>query len=166
MILTASLDVSKPDTLVKLAEDLGLFVRQAVAKGLNFDDVERGVFGQLLKIGLASINLFLAAQGDGDLGESVETQDGVVLYRSEELFKRSLRTIFGEHTLHSYVYSRGSKRKIELRPIDARINFPEGKASYLLQEFSQMFCVEKAFRVGARQFETVFGQPLSVDVPV
>ena len=50
------------------------------------------------------------------------------------------------------------------RPIDARLNLPEGKASYLLQEFSQLFCVEKAFAVGARQFETVFRQKLSVDV--
>ena len=55
-------------------------------------------------------------------------------------------------------------RKIELRPIDARLNLPEGKASPLLEEFSQLFCVEKAFGVGARQFEVVFGQKLSVDV--
>jgi hypothetical protein len=33
-----------------------------------------------------------------------------------------------------------------------------------LQEFSQLFCVEKAFRVGARQIQTVFRQQLSVDV--
>jgi hypothetical protein len=38
------------------------------------------------------------------------------------------------------------------------------KASYLLQEFSQLFCVEKAFGVGMRQFEAVFGQTLSVAV--
>lgn len=73
-------------------------------------------------------------------------------------------TVFGEQTLQTYVYSQGDKRKIELRPIDARINLPEGKASYLLQEFSQMFCVEKAFHVGARQTETVLRQKLSVDV--
>jgi hypothetical protein len=66
--------------------------------------------------------------------------------------------------VEAFVYSQGSKKKIELRPIDARINLPEGKASYLLQEFTQLFCVEKAFGVGARQFETVFAQQLSVDV--
>jgi hypothetical protein len=51
-----------------------------------------------------------------------------------------------------------------LRPIYARINLPEGKTSYLLQEFTQLCCVEKAFGVGARQFEAVFHQRLSVDV--
>lgn len=74
-----------------------------------------------------------------------------------------MRTIFGEHTFRAYVYSRGANRKIELRPVDARLNLPDGKASYLLQEFSQLFCVEKAFGVGAKQFEAVFGQRLSVD---
>ena len=34
----------------------------------------------------------------------------------------------------------------------------------MLEEFSQLFCVEKAFGVGARQFEVVFGQQLSVNV--
>jgi len=87
-----------------------------------------------------------------------------VLHRSETATPRPLRTIFGEHSFEAYVYASGSKRRIELRPIDARIGLPEGKASYMLQEFSQLFCVEKAFGVGARQFETVFGQKLSVDV--
>lgn len=75
-----------------------------------------------------------------------------------------MRTIFGEHSFRAYVYSPGSKRKIELRPIDARLNLPEGKASYLLREFRQLFCVEKAFAVGARQFQAIFRQQLSVDV--
>ena len=164
MILASSLDMGKSDALVSLADDLTAFVRRAVEKGLSFQEVERGALTRALEIGRAAVDLFLDAQGTGDLGEQIETQEGAVLYRSERLVTRPLRTIFGEHTLQSYVYSQGAKRKIELRPIDARINLPEGKASYLLQEFSQLFCVEKAFGVGARQFETVFGQQLSVAV--
>ena len=164
MILASAFDMGKVDSLVHLADDLTTFVRQAVDKGSSFHAVERGALTRALEIGRAAVDLFLDAQGTGDLGEQIETQEGTVLYRSEQIVARPLRTIFGEHTLQSYVYSQGGKRKIELRPIDARINLPEGKASYLLQEFSQLFCVEKAFRVGARQFETVFGQDLSVDV--
>lgn len=164
MILASSLDLGKSDTLLNLADDLAVFVGQAVAKGSSFDDVERGALSRVLEIGRAAVDLFLDAQGEGDLGECLKTQEGTVLSRSETTVERPLRTIFGEHALRTYVYSQGCKRKIELRPIDARINLPDGKASYLLQEFSQLFCVEKAFRVGARQFETVFGQQLSVDV--
>ena len=122
------------------------------------------LFKRVLDIGKSAVDFFLDAQGDGDLGDSVTTEDGSVLYRSDTVKERPLGTVFGEQTLQTYVYSQGDKRKIELRPIDARINLPEGKASYLLQEFSQMFCVEKAFHVGARQTETVLRQKLSVDV--
>lgn len=164
MIVASSPKVGKADSLVKLAEDLAGFVRQAVQEGASLDHLERGALQRVLDIGHAAVDMFLEAQGNGDLGDSVVTAEGTVLYRSDTIMTRPLRTIFGEHSLEAYVYAQGRKRKMELRPIDARLNLPEGKASYLLQEFSQLFCVEKAFGVGARQFETVFGQKLSVDV--
>jgi hypothetical protein len=164
MILASSVDLGKTDSLVHLAGDLTAFVRQAVDDGSELDAVERGLFARLLAMGRAAVDLFLAGQGDGDLGASVTGKADVILHRSETVQERPLRTIFGEHTFSAYVYSQGNKKKIELRPIDARLNLPDGKASYLLQEFTQLFCVEKAFHVGARQFDTVFGQKLSVDV--
>jgi hypothetical protein len=164
MILASSLNLGNAEELLNLADDLTGFVRQAVQEGSELDGVERGLFARLLAMGRAAVDLFLDAQGDGDLGATVTSAAGVVLHRSPTTVERPLRTIFGEHALQAYVYARGSKQQVALRPIDARLNLPEGKASYLLQEFTQLFCVEKAFRVGARQFETVFGQKLSVDV--
>ena len=165
MILASSFELCKSEALVNLADNLADFVRQAVLPdATKFHDVERGIFTRVLEMGFAAVEMYLHAQGEGDLGEQIETETGTVLFRSEQVVARPLRTIFGEHTLRTHVYSRGPKRKIELRPIDARIELPEGKASYLLQEFSQLFGVEKAFGVGARQFETVFGQQLSVAV--
>jgi hypothetical protein len=164
MILATSSDLGKSDALITLADDLCAFVRRSAQDGCSLDEVERGAFVRLLRMGKVAVDFFLKAQGDGDLGEQVTTAEDTVLSRSDTVAPRPLRTIFGEHTLQAYVYSRGRKRKIELRPIDARLQLPESKASYLLQEFSQMFCVEKAFGVGARQFEAVFRQQLSVDV--
>jgi len=164
MIVASSREVGKSDTLVNLADDLTGLVRRAIQKGHSLDELERGVWQRMLKMGHAAVEMFLQGQGDGDLGEQVTTQAGVVLKRSDAPTRRPLRTVFGEHCLRTYVYARDPKRPIELRPIDARLNLPEGKASYLLQEFTQLFCVEKAFGVGARQFKTVFQQQLSVDV--
>jgi hypothetical protein len=164
MIVASSLEVGKADALVKLAEDLAGFVRQAVQEGASLDHLERGALQRVLDIGHAAVDMFLQAQGNGDLGDSIRAAEDTVLYRSDTPLTRPVRTIFGDHCLVAYVYAQGSKRRMELRPIDARLNLPEGKASYLLQEFSQLFCVEKAFGVGARQFEMVFGQKLSVDV--
>lgn len=164
MIVASSDKLGKGEILVNLASRLQDGIAQAVRDGISLYDLERTVLQEILGIGHAAVNLFLDNQGDGDLGETVTTADGTQLQRSVEPQKRALRTIFGEHAFVSFVYSQGAHRRIELRPIDARLNLPEGKASPLLEEFSQLFCVEKAFAVGARQFEVVFGQSLSVDV--
>jgi hypothetical protein len=164
MIVASSVALGKSDTLAKLANDLEGFVLQAAQNDSSFYDFERGTLDRVLGIGFSAVNLYLRAKGKGDLGPRIETAQGTFLYRSDAVENRPLRTIFGEHTFQQYVYSQGNNRKIELKPIDASINLPEGKASYLLQEFTQLFCVEKAFGVAARQFDTVFGQKLSVDV--
>src|SRR5271163_24528 len=164
MIVASSQRVDKGEILVNLANRLTDKIDQAVRDGTALYDFERNVLQDVLGIGRAAVNLFLENQGDGDLGETVSTAEGRLLYRSDEPQERELRSIFGEHAFTSFVYSQGAHRKIELRPIDARLNLPEGKASQLLEEFSQLFCVEKAFGVGSRQFATVFGQKLSVDV--
>jgi hypothetical protein len=156
--------VGKSDILVKLADKLTGKVEQAVRDGVSLYELERSVLQELLNMGRAAVDLFLENQGNGDLGETVTTKEGKLLHRSDKPQPRELRTIFGEHSFASYVYARGAHRAIELRPIDARLNLLPGKASALLEEFSQLFCVEKAFGVGASQFEVVFGQKLSVDV--
>ena len=163
MIVASSSVAGKTDRLLTLAQNLGDFVRQSVRQGASFDDFERGTLRQILQMGSAAADLFLLAQGDGDLGETVTTESGNILERSDTPASRPLRSIFGEHHFHSFVYSQGSKQKIELRPIDARLNLPEGKASYLFEEFSQLFCVEKAFGVGAQQLQAVFQQTVSVN---
>jgi hypothetical protein len=101
--------------------------------------------------------------GEGDLGPTLTTGKGETLLRSDEPKDRPLRTVFGEHTITAYVYATGSKQKIGLRPIDARIELPEGVASYYYEEFSQLFCLEQAFGRGAEHLEKVLGQNASVD---
>jgi hypothetical protein len=155
---------SGPETIAKLTGDLVGFVKQSVRDGSSFDAVEKGLLQRVLRIGGVAADLFLQLQGDGDLGETVRSAAGIDLHRSETVHKHELRSIFQEHTFASFVYSRGAKQKIELRPIAARLNLPRRKESYLFQEFTQLFCVEKAFGVGARQFERIFGQKISVAV--
>ena len=100
MIVASSLNVDKSETLVQLAEDLTAFVRKAVEDGLSLDGLERGAFKRVLDIGKSAVDFFLDAQGDGDLGDSVTTEDGSVLYRSDTVKERP-RTVFGAWT--SYI---------------------------------------------------------------
>ena len=155
---------NSPETIAQLTNDLVGFVQQSVRDGSHFDTVEQGLLQRVLQIGGVAADLFLQAQGNGDLGSTVRTAAGVELHRSLTVYTQELRSLFKEHTFDSFVYSRGAKQKIELRPIDARLGLPKRKESFLFQEFSQLFCVEKAFAVGARQFERIFGQKISVAV--
>ena len=164
MILATSPQPDKTDPIATLPPDLREFACQAAHNGTTLDTFERGLLKRLLAMGQTTTDLFLNAQGNGDLGPTVETAERTILHRSEKPQARSIRTIFGRHCFHAFVYSRGPKQKIELRPIDTRLNLPDSHASYRLQEFTQLFCVEKAFGVGAKQFEAIFGQKLSVAV--
>jgi hypothetical protein len=158
----ASEQSSSPETIAQLADGIVGFVKQSIHDGSSFDAVEQGLFQRVLHLGGVAMDLFLKAQGDGDLGETVRTVEGVDLQRSPTVLKQEVRSVFKEHAFESFVYSRRAKQKIELRPIDARLGLPKRKESFLFQEFSQLFCIEKAFAVGARQFERIFGQKISV----
>jgi hypothetical protein len=126
-------------------------------------EVEQSLWQRVLEIGKQGMDLYLSSLGNGDLGETLITADGQALFRSEEPHDRPLRTVFGEHEITAYVYAPGPKQKILLRPIEARIELPEGVASYFYEEVSQLFCVEQAFGTGSRQLEKLLRQKASVD---
>ena len=153
----------KSQDMLGMAQQLQYFVQLAAQHGKSLYETEKAILQSVLKMGQLATESFLKLQGDGDLGETVQTEDGQTLHRSEKPIDRALRTVFGEHTFTAYVYLPGPKKKIALRPIDARLNLAEGKGSYLWEEFSQYFCVDQAFAQAASAMETVFGQKLSVD---
>ena len=163
MKVAYSISADKIEKLVEMAVELEHFVDQSAADGESLYETEREILAKVLKMGHLAIDRFLQHQGDGDLGPTVQTADGVELQRSESPVERPLRTVFGEHAFDAYVYTPGPKQKIALRPIDARLNLAAGKYSYLLEEYSQYFCVEQAFGQAADSFHTVLGQKLSVD---
>jgi hypothetical protein len=146
-----------------LCEQLLEYVGQASSSPIALMTMERSVLAQVLRIGHAAIELILQNQGNGDLGESIVAPDQHVLHRSPAPQSRQLRTIFGEHQFSQYTYSAGQHHKIALRPVDARLELSPRMYSYLLEEFSQMFCVESAFAQSARNLSTVFGGKFSVD---
>lgn len=100
-------------------------------------EVERTLWEQLLQIGHTAVEQFNAAQGNGDLGPQVRTANGQCLQRSTEPVDRPLRTVFGLHCIHAHVYAAAPHEKIQLRPVDARMQLPPTRCSHLFQQFSQ-----------------------------
>ena len=163
MSMAHSQNEIKGKSLVELAEQLEAEIREAVREGKSLYVMEKDIFGRALQIGHAAIEQVLALQGDGDLGQSVVTQNGRRLERSEEPAQRPLRTVFGEHTLWAYVYAAKAPPSNRAAPINARLSLPPGRCSYFFEEFSQYFCVDQAFGQASQGLATVLRQEVSVD---
>ena len=165
MSIAHTKDKDKSESLMELTAQVENFVRQSAAEGSTLRDFERKFLDQLLHIGRVGMDLFLASQGDGNLGETMTTEDGHTRYRSEEPATRQLRTVFGEHQFEVYVFRMGQhpNTPIALRPIDIRLGIEPDRWSPLLQEFAMLFSVEQAFNPAAKAFEHLFRHALSVD---
>jgi hypothetical protein len=92
-----------------------------------------------------------------------KTPEGTRLIRSNEPVAGSIRSVFGELEFTANGYHRGVNTKVELRPIDARMELPSGKYSHLLEDVSQYVCLEEAFGQSQGAVERFLGQKLPVD---
>ncbi|MCH2516406.1 MAG: ISKra4 family transposase [Dehalococcoidia bacterium] len=161
MSIAGTIHSHKSTSVVELAERMEGFVREAAREGRSLHDVEQHVHELVYRMGNVATGMFIALQGDGDLGKTVMTEAGVSLHRSADPVNRPLQTVFGLFNVQAYVYARSPKKKIELRPVDARMELPPGHASYLFEEFSQYFCVEQAFDRSVEAIDRMMRQSLS-----
>lgn len=163
MSLAISRSLGKSVTTIQQeVAELMRSVRSSVNSGESLDAVEREVWNRVLGIGRQVIDVFLAAQGDGDLGKTLEVE-GETLHRSEATHPRRLRSVFGEHHIDQYCYSPGLRRKITFRPIDVRCQLPHGVLTQFMCEISAMFSVDQAFGLATKNLGTIFGGNFSVN---
>src|SRR5512143_2789245 len=135
---------------------LGL-VRQAGQDGQRIDTVERDLFRHLLALGLDLLTAFVAHQGEGDQGPEVETTDGQTAHRLPERHDRRYVSIFGELTLTRVVYGSREGQRIERVPLDERLGLPEGDFSYVLEDWSQRFCLKEPFAEAGHSLGMLLG---------
>jgi hypothetical protein len=132
-------------------------VRQAGQDGQRIDTLERDLFRHLLALGLDLLTAFVARQGDGDQGPEVETTDGQTAHRLPEPHDRRYVSIFGELALTRVVYGTREGQKIERVPLDERLGLPENDFSYVLEDWSQRFCLKESFAEAGHALETLLG---------
>jgi hypothetical protein len=125
--------------------DLIAFVRAAPGEGLRLDQVERGLFERLLQLGLSLLTAHVAAHGDGDVGDTATAPDGQTYRKLPDPHDRTYRSVFGPLTIGRAAYGSREGQKIAWVPLDARLGLPEGEFSYLLEDWSQRFCLRGAF---------------------
>jgi hypothetical protein len=143
--------------------ELGRWLANAAQSGTAEHVVERYVFSQILAIGKTALGEFFKMIGPGDLGKTVTLDNGDVVNRSQEPVSRPLVTVFGEFSIARFVYAVRPGQKIELAPTDQRLQLPESKTAYLLQDWNQMLDVGQPFGTAAKTLETMLGLKQSVD---
>jgi hypothetical protein len=138
-------------------EQMLAFVLQAADDGLRIDSVERDLMRQLLALGYTLLCSFVASQGDGDVGPEVTTPEGDTARRLPEHHDRRYVSIFGELTIPRFVYGTREGQKIEWVPLDERLGLPEGDFSYVLEDWSQRFCLKESFAEAGQSLEMLLG---------
>jgi hypothetical protein len=132
------------------------YVEAASSTGERIDKVERELFSQLLLVGRTMLEGFVAAQGDGDAGATLD-QEGRTLRRSEEQHPRRYLSIFGELSISRWVYAEREGQMIAAVPLDARLNLPAGEFSYVLEDWQQRLCVKESFHEGVTSLRALLG---------
>jgi hypothetical protein len=145
------------------AERLSEYVKRSAVEGTPIHEVEQGIWECLLTMGREALGLYLSVQGSGDVGETIELETGEVLRRLPSLPVRSYQSVFGEFEIARCVYGSRVGQKIDFVPLDARLQLPESKFSYLLQDWSQGLAVDNAYAQVNATLSRILGLTQSSD---
>jgi hypothetical protein len=125
--------------------------------------VERNIHESMRVIGFNLLEYFFSLSGDGDQGSEIIMPDGHSVRKLNEIHTRLYRSIYGEHLLKRAVYGTREGQKIEWVPLDAKLNLPESKFSYLLQDWDQSLVVEFPYARVNETIEKILGFKQSVN---
>ena len=144
-------------------EDLEAYVKQSAIDGIAIHTVELGIWRRVLEIGRSALGLYLSLQGDGDVGEILELETGKTVRRLPSVHRREYQSVFGGFSLKRYVYGSREGQKIECVPLDSRLQLPESKFSYLLQDWDQSLVVESPHMQVSATLNRILGFEQSSD---
>ncbi len=143
-------------------EQLADYLHQEAKEGTAIHKVEQGIWDKLLMIGNQALGQFIASQGDGDMGEEVALSNKHIVKRLPNQQTRFYRSIFGSYALERVVYGSREGQKVEFVPLDNRLQLPETRFSYVLQDWNQQLSVENPFN----QVDKVLERILKLKQPI
>ena len=139
------------------------FIDTSIHNNASAHEVEKGLWKRLLQLGHEAQKQFFMGCGTGDVGDTLSLPDGGKLKRFKVLHTRKYQTVFGEFDLPRAVYGCREGQKIERVPLDARLQLPARKFSYLLDDWNQLMTTEIPFGQVNRFLERILNFPQSVN---
>ena len=152
----------KEQNILDQVKTLVSTVKVDCENGTALHKIEKNLFEQLLKIGHQLLELVFEVCGPGDKGESIGLDDGRHVKRLPTLHVKPYLSIFGLFDISRFVYGSREGQKLEHVPLDAHLQLPRSKFSYLLQDWGQSFAVEMPYGRVSEMFQRMFGLTLPV----
>jgi hypothetical protein len=150
------------EKLDEAVEGLKDYILDAVGQE-DLHQVEQTLFRRLQRMGLLSLECFVAESGNGyEAGHPLLTEEGEPM-RYKGTVDSPYFSIFGELSIlrAAYAHPDGSY----VYPIDAQLNLPAHKYSFLLVKWLQASAAKENFREAVTHFNEVFDFSFFPELP-
>lgn len=144
-------------------EALSRYIQASVDDKAGIHTVESGIWEHILAIGRSALEMYLSIVGDGDRGATLRLGTGECVRRLPSKQRRDYQSVFGSFQLERHVYGSREGQKIAYVPLDSRLQLPESKFSYLLQDWDQSLAVEMPYAQVNKTLARILGFEQSVD---
>ncbi len=152
----------KEQEILDQAKILISTVKESYLNGTKIHEIEKNLFETVLKLGHQALGLLFELCGSGDVGSKVSLDDGREVKRLPTLHVKSYLSIFGPFEIDRTVYGSREGQKIEYIPLDAHLQLPRSKFSYLLQDWDQQLAVETPYLRVSEILNRIFGLTVPV----
>lgn len=130
---------------------------QGNAQNQQLNEIEKGIFHALLKLGMTLLLVFFQQKGTGYKGKMHVDKKGVRRFH-HSIKHREYLSIFGRVSIPRNCY--WAKGCHEIYPLDGELNLPSTEHSYVLQEWSATLGAEEPYEKAAHFLENIFKIPL------
>jgi len=125
------------------------------AQKLPLHEVERQVFARVMRLGRLLLLSVLAERGDGRVAKDESVVPGTASLPLHSTKTRGYLSIFGEIEISRAYYWRVGEAGV--CPLDAELQLPEERYSYLLQEWGELLGTDGSFEKVTARLETLLG---------
>lgn len=159
--MVESMECCKLEQIAAVVVELKDLLYQAHRLGEPLHVVEQRLREWGRKMNLLAVESYIAMHGTGDSGPATVSPRGEDMDRLPETKLRPYLSTFGPVNIERTVYSAGNHQR-EYAPLDALLGLPEGKFSFLLQDFAQMLGVDLAWAKDREVLERLLGARIPV----
>ena len=159
--MVESMECCKLEQVLAAFVELKGLLDQAHRQGDPLQVVERSLREWGRKISLLALEAYIKMHGTGDVGPTSVLPGGAEMDRLPETKLRTYLSVFGLVNIERTVYSAGNHQR-EDAPLDALLGLPEGKFSFLLQDFAQLLGVDLAWAKDREVLERLLGARIPV----